>query len=1095
MIPGEHLTTSPASLSFGDVELGSSSSRSLTLSNLTADPLTVAIQTSETFTAAPASLTLAANGAAGHSAAVTVTWTPGLTGPVDGILDIEVSHSGVGTPALSSLTMTGTGTVPHQAPALSIFPSALDFGLLATGSSATETVTVTNMGSDSVTLSVVPSSWEIQEIVPSTQQTLGAAGSPTASRTYTVTFDSAGVQQTFDGLLTITGTSVSTGVPVDNVLPVTGQTLDVEGPTDYVSSGAGVLVTARDVPAANPISGNWICPGVADSDCYIYQSPYEPSYTCADFEAGTKRRQSVILDYGLDGNKPGRLGDTVYHFVQANNYSGRPAKPPVGPGSDFTNGGDEFWIFACPRQDPVCENTSPVLVNSSPRPNNPDCQANPSLGLPADATLNPLCQRHSWQLKSVAQETGTLPGTGQPIDQLTLFVKLQNQGVKYPPVETGILEFINKEVVIVANRTTDVENLNETWPGSANAGYENVLTLNSDRRWCDGNYGYPALSNCPPQLELRVTDFVVDRHVKVLDLPQLGTEPTGECLLDDFWTPASGLPRCDLAEPGEPPIRVDYVGFMSWQRDTDRAGADQVARGCGGAGQPPCPVVPAACEGDLDVFSEPCRDFYGCNCCEPSNTGTCSNPYLKRGASYVFVDFRKATYMPKYNAEGSEIIGYVWVKWGQTLDRLPPEHPGIRTRTSTVYKSTVPSGTRWEFWQETNAAGVDFRRNAGGEIVFPACGDAGDPSTWPTTPSSAWLCSANVGTADETQLRNKLRTVRHGIFDPDTGVIQTESHDDRVANLSLFEYSSPSLPSMYSSGGLVTWASGVYEHQDPVSGERRRFYFFGTRNNTICDHVNATNFKIPGTQIEYEEFRIPGFDQAAEVHTLSVTRTGSGTGTVTSTPAGIACGADCSESFQDGQEVHLTAVPAAGSAFAGWIGDSDCADGVIQVLGATACTAIFHELGVLDFADLELLPHGGSQAGNPVIEARNGGPTLYMRGNGWLKIHYPYVITANTRLKFTFKSPTQGDVHGIGFDTDNVVSSDELHFKVYGTQSWGEQDFDGQYLSVAPGWKTYTIPVGDYFTGFQEYLIFANDQDPNGTTAESFYHNVRLYEQ
>jgi hypothetical protein len=74
---------------------------------------------------------------------------------------------------------------------------------------------------------------------------------------------------------------------------------------------------------------------------------------------------------------------------------------------------------------------------------------------------------------------------------------------------------------------------------------------------------------------------------------------------------------------------------------------------------------------------------------------------------------------------------------------------------------------------------------------------------------------------------------------------------------------------------------------------------------------------------------------------LNVTTTGSGTGTVTSTPAGIDCGADCTEIFDYGTAVSLNAVPAAGSTFTGWSGDPDCADGSVAIDSARSCTATF----------------------------------------------------------------------------------------------------------------------------------------------------------
>ena len=55
-------------------------------------------------------------------------------------------------------------------------------------------------------------------------------------------------------------------------------------------------------------------------------------------------------------------------------------------------------------------------------------------------------------------------------------------------------------------------------------------------------------------------------------------------------------------------------------------------------------------------------------------------------------------------------------------------------------------------------------------------------------------------------------------------------------------------------------------------------------------------------------------------YTLTVTKAGSGAGTVTSNPAGINCGSACSYGFASGASVTLTAAPASGSTFAGWSG-------------------------------------------------------------------------------------------------------------------------------------------------------------------------------
>ncbi|HET6999114.1 MAG TPA: hypothetical protein VFI03_11045, partial [Solirubrobacterales bacterium] len=63
-----------------------------------------------------------------------------------------------------------------------------------------------------------------------------------------------------------------------------------------------------------------------------------------------------------------------------------------------------------------------------------------------------------------------------------------------------------------------------------------------------------------------------------------------------------------------------------------------------------------------------------------------------------------------------------------------------------------------------------------------------------------------------------------------------------------------------------------------------------------------------------------GAEFALEQHQLTVSKSGTGTGTVTSSPAGIDCGATCQANFNHGTEVTLTPAAGAGSEFKGWTG-------------------------------------------------------------------------------------------------------------------------------------------------------------------------------
>lgn len=74
--------------------------------------------------------------------------------------------------------------------------------------------------------------------------------------------------------------------------------------------------------------------------------------------------------------------------------------------------------------------------------------------------------------------------------------------------------------------------------------------------------------------------------------------------------------------------------------------------------------------------------------------------------------------------------------------------------------------------------------------------------------------------------------------------------------------------------------------------------------------------------------------------TLLVTLAGTGSGTVTSTPAGINCGATCSAGFPTGSVVTLNATAGSGSIFAGWgggcTGTAACAVTMTQGVSVTA---------------------------------------------------------------------------------------------------------------------------------------------------------------
>jgi hypothetical protein len=71
---------------------------------------------------------------------------------------------------------------------------------------------------------------------------------------------------------------------------------------------------------------------------------------------------------------------------------------------------------------------------------------------------------------------------------------------------------------------------------------------------------------------------------------------------------------------------------------------------------------------------------------------------------------------------------------------------------------------------------------------------------------------------------------------------------------------------------------------------------------------------------------------------LTVTRSGAGAGTVSSTPVGISCGADCSERYVMGTMVTLAASPSGGGSFTGWSGGGCSGTGACAVTMTAATT-------------------------------------------------------------------------------------------------------------------------------------------------------------
>ena len=144
----------------------------------------------------------------------------------------------------------------------------------------------------------------------------------------------------------------------------------------------------------------------------------------------------------------------------------------------------------------------------------------------------------------------------------------------------------------------------------------------------------------------------------------------------------------------------------------------------------------------------------------------------------------------------------------------------------------------------------------------------------------------------------------------------------------------------------------------------------------------------------------------------------------------------------------------------------------------------------INFNDYDIQTYGGNQDFGD-YEIKEKGKVIRLYGNAWKAIPIDYDIKPETVLEFDFGSTVMAEVHAIGLDNDDAVSSRRT-FKLYGTQNWGIlQHFNYEF----PGeWRSFYIPIGYYYTGPASRLFMCVDDDEAPINGDSWFRNVRIYD-
>jgi Abnormal spindle-like microcephaly-assoc'd, ASPM-SPD-2-Hydin len=215
------LTAIPASVSFGNVQVGTSQSQSGTLTNTGVTNLTItqAAVTGPGFSTTGLSLPLTL--IPGQSTSFSVVFAPQSTGSASGTLALTNN----GSSSTLSVALSGTAVA---AGSLSATPTSFSFGSLQVGTNQTQTETLKNIGGDSLTIS---------------QATVSGAGFSYTGLSLPLTL-AANQSMTFGVVFAPTAAAASSG---SISLTITGSSTTV----DIALSGTGVApATLTATPAS-----------------------------------------------------------------------------------------------------------------------------------------------------------------------------------------------------------------------------------------------------------------------------------------------------------------------------------------------------------------------------------------------------------------------------------------------------------------------------------------------------------------------------------------------------------------------------------------------------------------------------------------------------------------------------------------------------------------------------------------------------------------------------------------------------------------------------------------------------------------------------
>lgn len=313
--------------------------------------------------------------------------------------------------------------------------------------------------------------------------------------------------------------------------------------------------------------------------------------------------------------------------------------------------------------------------------------------------------------------------------------------------------------------------------------------------------------------------------------------------------------------------------------------------------------------------------------------------------------FNSELYAGTYNAAGAQLwkLGETW-SLDHSFVLTDPTNKAISsmiTHTAFCYFGTENTTSGTEVWQNTgmgwsqinaNGFGDQFNTRSSSMAVYSGQVYVGTKnihtggqiwsyggSTWSQSVSDGFGDSGNIEIASMAEFNGELYAGAYNTSGAQIHKYNGTSWSSVITNG--FGDSNNTYPAalevhngkLYAGVGNTTTGAEVWESPDGSTWAQVNTDGFGDVNNIHVTRIlSGSGHLHAGTYNDHTGAEVWEYGIASPQYTLTVTVTGSGT---VSGP-GISCPGDCTENYNQGTNVQLSAAPYAGYEFTGWVGSA-----------------------------------------------------------------------------------------------------------------------------------------------------------------------------